>query len=307
MAFAAGQLFVSEARIAGTLEDTSTAYYAAESGIDKGISEFKQNRNAQACKTPPINCTTNSNPTDPVPVSLTNPVSATFTQKMWYLEPYVGDGTKAAPNNIFNEDDLNAGGGLILNNNGSRIFDVSKVVAANADIDLYFKYDQCFDGSGAPVNDCVPVNPVIEVKVVHGGPTAPAVKLIDGILLGSPMTREALSTQNGKCSETPSNSRIFKCGNPGSINLGILEEVVGTIYKPTATTLQIKVFGARLKYGIGLKPTATSALIDQGETTIESVGQFGRVKRKLQARIDRNSGTLIGIFDFTLFSQQGIQ
>lgn len=36
---------------------------------------------------------------------------------------------------------------------------------------------------------------------------------------------------------------------------------------------------------------------------IESTGYFGSAKRKLQVKIDRASGTILGVYDFTLFGQ----
>lgn len=45
-----------------------------------------------------------------------------------------------------------------------------------------------------------------------------------------------------------------------------------------------------------------TGLIDSGYTYIESTGYYKNTKRKLRATIDRESGTLKEIFDFTLFA-----
>lgn len=50
---------------------------------------------------------------------------------------------------------------------------------------------------------------------------------------------------------------------------------------------------------------AMQGVIDLGYTYIESIGYFGQAKRKLQAKIDNQSGALIGIFDFTLYAGDG--
>ncbi len=52
-----------------------------------------------------------------------------------------------------------------------------------------------------------------------------------------------------------------------------------------------------------LRPTVSAtSLIDSGITVIESTGYFGNAKRKLLAKIDRRSGTVLGIYDYALFS-----
>lgn len=45
--------------------------------------------------------------------------------------------------------------------------------------------------------------------------------------------------------------------------------------------------------------------IDSGTTTIESTGYYGNTKRKLVTTINRASGSLLGIFDFVLYSGTG--
>jgi four helix bundle protein len=47
------------------------------------------------------------------------------------------------------------------------------------------------------------------------------------------------------------------------------------------------------------------AKMDAGITYIESTGYFGNTKRKLQTKINRASGSLLGIFDFVLYSGTG--
>lgn len=44
--------------------------------------------------------------------------------------------------------------------------------------------------------------------------------------------------------------------------------------------------------------------IDSGVTTIESTGYFQNSKRKLVVEIDRQSGTILNVFDFVLFGQE---
>ena len=59
----------------------------------------------------------------------------------------------------------------------------------------------------------------------------------------------------------------------------------------------------RLKLAI----TSSTGLIDSGITYVEAIGHFGAVKRKLVAEVNRVSGSLIRIFDYTLYSQGNIE
>jgi len=45
--------------------------------------------------------------------------------------------------------------------------------------------------------------------------------------------------------------------------------------------------------------------IDTGIAKIESTGIYNRTKRKLVAEINRSSGTVLGIFDYTLYAGEG--
>lgn len=56
-----------------------------------------------------------------------------------------------------------------------------------------------------------------------------------------------------------------------------------------------------------LEMTSLAGLIDSGKTYVESIGHFGAVKRKLVAEVDRKSGALINIFDYTLYSKENIE
>ncbi len=46
----------------------------------------------------------------------------------------------------------------------------------------------------------------------------------------------------------------------------------------------------------------TQQLLDDGTTYIEATGYFGAAKRKLLAKVDRRSGTVLGVYDFALFA-----
>mgnify|MGYP001606030287 CR=1 FL=1 len=47
--------------------------------------------------------------------------------------------------------------------------------------------------------------------------------------------------------------------------------------------------------------------IDTGFLTIKATGTYQGLNRQLQAKIERNSGALLNIFDFTLYSRGDIE
>ena len=51
-----------------------------------------------------------------------------------------------------------------------------------------------------------------------------------------------------------------------------------------------------------LRPQTTSSVLDAGITNIESTGYFGSAKRTLVAKVDRRTGTILGVFDYALFA-----
>ena len=50
---------------------------------------------------------------------------------------------------------------------------------------------------------------------------------------------------------------------------------------------------------------SSAKALDSTKTKIESLGIYGKSQRKLVAEIDRKSGAIIGIFDYTLYAGEG--
>ncbi|TSC95495.1 MAG: Uncharacterized protein CEN88_474 [Candidatus Berkelbacteria bacterium Licking1014_2] len=78
----------------------------------------------------------------------------------------------------------------------------------------------------------------------------------------------------------------------------------------TSKKIVLRAFGGAVDYNI----TTTNphlgggdSGVDSGISTINSTGAAGKTSRKLQAKIDRNQNQLIGIFDFTIFSQEELK
>lgn len=69
--------------------------------------------------------------------------------------------------------------------------------------------------------------------------------------------------------------------------------------------IRIKPWDTDMKYTVEAIPLNGTPKIDAGITYIESTGYFGNTKRKLQVKIDRASGLLLGTYDFVLYSGTG--
>ena len=70
-----------------------------------------------------------------------------------------------------------------------------------------------------------------------------------------------------------------------------------SIVLTNAEKLRLRAWGNAKTYRL----TAAGGSLDSRYTTIESTGVFGDIQRKLQVKIDRQSGKTLGIFDFMLF------
>lgn len=70
------------------------------------------------------------------------------------------------------------------------------------------------------------------------------------------------------------------------------------------TIIQIRPLGCDLSnYSV----SGTNIIVNKGNTTIDGIGEFGSVSRQLEAKIDRSTNQLLGIFDYTLYGKDSIQ
>lgn len=81
-------------------------------------------------------------------------------------------------------------------------------------------------------------------------------------------------------------------------------EISANVILTNATRVRIKPWGGNLKQ-YTFSTTDPKAKLDHRMTIIESTGYFGNTKRKLQVKIDRASGTILGIGDFVIYSGTG--
>lgn len=112
--------------------------------------------------------------------------------------------------------------------------------------------------------------------------------------------------------QLPGPNAYLQVGRINKLN-GSFEQIVcsgteGTCRIPLVNTGQVRIkpIGSAInKLVVSTQPD--SLALDTGVTVISSSGQFRLARRKLEAKVDRKTGTLLSIFDYALLSQQSIQ
>jgi Tfp pilus assembly protein PilX len=78
-----------------------------------------------------------------------------------------------------------------------------------------------------------------------------------------------------------------------------------TISTGNTSAIRVKPVGGTLT-SVSVSSSQGGESVDSRISTIESVGTVGLAKRKLQALVDRDSGTIIGLFDFVVSSGEDV-
>lgn len=133
---------------------------------------------------------------------------------------------------------------------------------------------------------------------------------LDGFSLVTTVSFKYKSSQAG-CTAALQNCLVQFKGttDPGGVKIASFvsssaDQTISVFVNPGAS-LTIKPWGMNINYKIMATDSSSLKFLDSGYTTIESTGYYGASKRRLQAKIDRKSGKLLEIFDFTLNSING--
>ena len=116
-------------------------------------------------------------------------------------------------------------------------------------------------------------------------------------------------THTGADPDTMKCGLWFSKGQPNpkvEANLSNDRVRVGTRYRPITNVDEIRFKPVKTDIIYSLVST-DGGLVDSQVTHIESTGYFGDAKRKVVAKIDRQTNQLIGIFDYALYSQEAIK
>jgi hypothetical protein len=266
--FGMGRLMLGEVQMVGSLEDSYGALQAAEAGIEDGLLRWRYDHNVEV-----HDLATGNHPThEPGDVSGPFNVGTTgsYDLKVWFREKIVGD----------------------MNNDGV----LDEVTTINPNYPHTALRDQA-------------------IEVLMGGSDdqrmltlclSNTIKPIPG---GNPVEATPAEVSDAKVEYIP----IGEDGTISSAKLVEASRLGSCVDYPEAYKVRFKIWispsdssdmtGYYVQYGY--TSTDPNVLVDSGITYIESTGTFGTAKRKLRVEVDRNSGRILGFFDFILYAGKG--
>jgi len=256
-------------RITTDLNQAHVAYYAAEAGIEEGLLAYRADKNIQ------------------IP----------YNQS-------AGDDEPSAPSTKYRTvvlDDI-VSGGIISPTTNKPASD-----KAYYQLKIYYKKD-VFNSKfvkdeirGFAINRSTAITMKWNIEYSNGDPAPGAIGYVEYTTLG---VNNEMIKQTNPSRISDSDQAYSNNGNkiiPGIDGLLQIRFVMPRSANQVFSDMQFN----DLRLNIELK--SSSGLIDSGKTYIESIGVFGEVKRKLVAEVNRKSGALINIFDFTLYANENIQ
>lgn len=311
VAFGIGRLFMMESTIANVYESSTVAYYAAESGIEEGYLRYRYDKNTVV---------PNSTTTIMSRNGLDDMIQANFSQinydnfnpvanlryyflTMGYKQKYYGvdlnGDTTLDINEVADPDYENHKEAVIPYDESIKI-DVTDITPnvsvggiTGGDAQFLFKVmlptaTYCQPGYDAR-------NSFIEAKVtgISGG------KLIEQKVALTPY----ISTLSGVS--------YLKFNNSGVGTISSKSGILGAIRSTTTAAnfdsnndhieLYLKPVGCSIAFGI--IPASYSAMIAGPYSMVKSIGMYGGITRTLEAKIDRQAGTVYDLFDYVLYKK----
>ncbi len=228
LALAVSRIVLSEIRISSAYADGIVAYQAAEAGIERGLLEFRFNRNIEA---------------------------------------------------NFNDQELG---------------DCATDDCSIYNLDINFRQEGTVERGPVERDERVEINvsdlgdyqlDAIVIEWHWAGNSAPGVGGLERILIKEDGTV--------KLGTGPDDGRHLYLPGGGS--------EVGSISTRGIMTIILKPIGKGLE-SLTINDARGEKPVDTGITKVESTGTYGRTQRKLVAEIDRMSGQIIGLFDYTLYA-----
>lgn len=264
--FSIGGATIGEIETSGALEDSTIAFSAAEAGIEEGLLRWRFNRNIEL---PEVNMTEDN--FKGIRVNLTSgEVSATLLDS-----PPESNATDSVYDlRMWFKADAIGSADLASPTYKTRLFK-----------------DQTLE---------------LDVSSLRGqtlvftylSPTGYAARIESHIIADD---GSGLIFETSKQLTELSSGRSVNIGPipEGSDGLGYLVRIKPFIFETASGAAAPE--SSSVNYA--LTPETPGSLVDGGTTYIEATGYYGTAKRKLLAKIDRKSGTILGVFDFVLFSE----
>jgi len=336
IAFSFGRIMALEIDNAAIYENGISAYYAAESGVEEGLLRYRYSASAAV---PFEDWTLNQNKVLRTDLSAKQMVSTTddgIARTIDILAPlkqiydlrlgYLGSEGKSKFTPFYGQD-ANQDGNFDLNDLRSANY------AASADSPFYlqkdeslkFNYSKNLDISASKplvlmvnfINPAgatfIPENALMEIKATVKRPTLPRPQEYKKMLAFERPTGKNSGVHGGKINDYFSD--IFVPGSETLVYANNLLADLGVPVEPgMEITLALKPLyydvkiglatsGCLLNYAMNLNCTMKADSVLSGPyTTINSTGYYGGATRTIEAKINRQSGTLYDLFDYVVYT-----
>jgi hypothetical protein len=225
------------------------------------------------------------------------PLNRYYVPSVTYLQDYYGEDVDRS--NGLSAIDLNDSkypkDYSIIRDESIKI-DLSQAVASGQNIDLIIKF---INDDGTDNNSCLPTstnNPFVEITFTGRSPSS------------SSHQTKAVLVRNNCENSFPAGSYLSAEMIDGALTFNnIITRVrnlplnIGEIFE-TDQPVSMMIKPVHVGVKVGIKTSAISNnMLPAPYNTIKSTGHYGGVTRTLQAKIDRQAGTVYDLFDFVLY------
>jgi len=272
------RLSISEIKMAGGANESAAAYFAAEAGLEDGLARWRWDRNVEV----PVGATETSGSIRRCNISTTqcaegNPPSITvgpedkyYDLKIWYkADKATGELKKDESKEFFI----------------SWPSDLTSLTLTRSDVQN--------------VNSEATATVSMEVMAYKKTDMTPAV--LNGDACGKLLTKTTENSTTISLSGDSNNEYVLRI-KPwiGSNSSGTDANGISGYAAGPAPVAKDASKGLYVTYT--LTPSPSNINIDSGFHYIESTGYYKNTKRKLVAKIDRKSGTILSVYDFVIYA-----
>ncbi len=309
-AFGVGKLTLQNVGLTGSLEDSTVAYQVARAGIEEGLLRWRYDHAFEtgdpAGSTEALTQTFRTilpaydsldlpgeTVVENYSTVLADSLKKTYDLRSWFHADKIGTGCNPALSGIDQYQGDN-GTAPTLAKDETRELDVSNLTGittviicwSNALNDNHHNYQNGY----APTDDLnsFSIFPSVEVIPIDGS---------GNVLTGPNLKTFTLPNERGA---------LINVGAGGVARLRFkpfiyYDPTPGSPFSGDETTTHAELDSA-LNPRIVFSVVPSVGVIDSGVHYIESTGYFGTAKRRLRAELDRTSGRLLGLFDFSIYS-----
>lgn len=298
--FSIARLFYLDTSASDIYENSTIAYYTAESGVEESLLRYRFDRQSEVGTADLVS----RNNLNDLSVSLVNPneeillpmdsLTSVFDLRMSYKASFYGDERAQPSLTALDLNDLASseyGDEYFVPRDESVKIDITDAVDNSGDDIRFMTIMQKYYDTAGFNRD----NSFIEAKIV-GTTTGSSEVEEKKVLVTDTFSRPNFSTL----------SVVRMDPNPGHgvdfyYKYNLVNSIIGSVALNTTdyrVLLYLKPIGCDII--IGIDPGVNNQ-IAAPFTTIKSTGYYGGVSRTLEAKIDRQSGTVYDLFDFVTY------